>query len=96
MNSQAGSVDSMASLSGLTHDNYQRGGRRREGKMIKKSGNKYQLLSGIGKVLGTHRSRAGAARQETAININKARAKGHSIALPHVKETTHMPRRKGY
>jgi len=32
-----------------------------------------------GRVLGRHSTRAAAKRQDTAINISKARAKGHRI-----------------
>ncbi len=46
---------------------------------IKKRGGKYKLISGKGKVLGSHSTREGAAKQERAINISKARAKGHRI-----------------
>jgi len=49
--------------------------------MIKKRGKKWVLLSKeSGRVLGTHPSRAAAARQERAINLSKARAAGHRIA----------------
>ena len=42
---------------------------------------KWLLLSKTGRkrVLGTHKSLAGAKAQETAINISKARAAGHRI-----------------
>ncbi len=46
---------------------------------IRVSGKKYQLISRTGKVLGTHNSRAAAERQESAINISKARSAGHRI-----------------
>lgn len=48
--------------------------------MIVKSGNKWLLKSKhSGRVLGTHPSKAAAQRQESAINISKARAAGHHI-----------------
>lgn len=48
--------------------------------MIQKRGNKWVLLSKrTGRVLGTHPSRAAAMRQERAITISKARARGHRI-----------------
>lgn len=46
---------------------------------IRKVGNKFKLISGTGRTLGTHDSRAAAARQEKAIQISKARAAGHPI-----------------
>ena len=46
---------------------------------VRKRGTKHVLVSGEGKVLGTHPSRAAAVRQETAINISKARKAGHRI-----------------
>lgn len=46
---------------------------------IRKAGSKYKLVSSTGKVLGTHPSKAAATRQEKAIQISKARAKGHRI-----------------
>ena len=52
---------------------------------IRKRGKKFVLLSkGSGRVLGTHPSKKAAAAQEAAININKARRKGH-----------HIPRKRG-
>ena len=48
--------------------------------MIKKRGKKWVLLSKeSGRVLGTHPTKAGAEKQEAAINISKARAAGHRI-----------------
>lgn len=48
--------------------------------MITKEGGKYVLKSKTtGRVLGRHSSRTGAERQEAAINISKARKKGHYI-----------------
>ena len=48
--------------------------------MIKKRGKKWVLLSKkSGRVLGTHPTKAGADRQEAAVNISKARAAGHRI-----------------
>lgn len=48
--------------------------------MIAKRGAVYVLHSKDGsKVLGRHRTRADAERQEAAINIAKARAAGHKI-----------------
>jgi len=45
--------------------------------MISKEGNKYILRSKkTGKVLGKHSTRAEAMKQETAINISKAKAAG--------------------
>jgi len=46
---------------------------------VKRVGKKFSLVSGSGKVLGTHSTRKGAERQEAAISISKARAKGHRI-----------------
>jgi len=51
---------------------------------VKRSGSKFKLVSKTGKTLGAHDSRAGAERQERAINISKARASGAKI-----------PRKKG-
>ncbi len=39
--------------------------------MIRKRGEKYQLVSHEGKVLGTHASREAAARQERAIKASE-------------------------
>jgi len=51
--------------------------------VVVKRGKKWLLLSKkTGKVLGTHPSRAAALKQETAINIAKARAHGHKIPYP--------------
>ena len=48
--------------------------------MIKQSGRKWILYTQDGKkILGVHKSKADAERQETAINISKARAAGHNI-----------------
>ena len=47
--------------------------------IIQKHGNKYVLKSHKGKTLGTHPSKAAAERQETAINISKAKAAGHKV-----------------
>lgn len=48
--------------------------------MIKKRGKKWVLVSKkTGRVLGTHPTKAGAERQEAAVNISKARAAGHRI-----------------
>lgn len=48
--------------------------------MISKENGKYVLRSkSTGKVLGRHATRAGAMKQEAAINISKARAAGHKI-----------------
>lgn len=46
---------------------------------VRKSGSKFKLISSSGKVLGTHNTRAGAEKQESAIQISKARAKGKRI-----------------
>ncbi len=46
---------------------------------VRRKGGKFQLLSGTGKVLGTHDTRVQAEAQESAINISKARAKGKRI-----------------
>jgi hypothetical protein len=40
---------------------------------------KYALLSRGGRVLGIHRTRRDAQRQERAISISKARAAGYAI-----------------
>lgn len=48
--------------------------------MIKKVGSKWKLYTHDGKrVLGTHDTKASAEKQESAINISKARAAGHRI-----------------
>jgi hypothetical protein len=48
--------------------------------MIKKQGKIWVLYTSDGsRVLGRHKTRAGAVRQERAINISKARAAGHHI-----------------
>lgn len=48
--------------------------------MIKKHGSGYILMDSEGKkLLGKHKSRADAEKQEAAINISKARAAGHNI-----------------
>jgi hypothetical protein len=53
---------------------------RSGGKMIKKRGKKWVLLSKTsGRVLGTHPTKAATERQEAAINLSKARAAGHRI-----------------
>jgi hypothetical protein len=43
--------------------------------MIEKRGNKLILVSGRGKVLGTHKTKAQARRQERAIKASQARRK---------------------
>jgi len=54
--------------------------------VVVKRGKKWLLLSKrTGRVLGTHTSRADAIKQETAINISKARAHGHKIPYPNKK-----------
>lgn len=53
--------------------------------MIEKRGGKWVVLSGIGKVLGRHKSEAEADAQLKAIEISKARAAGHRIPLPEKK-----------
>jgi len=51
--------------------------------MIRKRGpQKFALISSSGRTLGVHRSRAAAMRQETAINLSKARAAGHRVPPP--------------
>lgn len=48
--------------------------------MIKKKGSKHVLVSRkTGRVLGTHDTKEGALAQERAIQISKARARGHKI-----------------
>jgi len=48
--------------------------------MIKKAGKGWILYNHDGtKILGHHKSKASAERQERAINISKARAAGHRI-----------------
>lgn len=48
--------------------------------MIKKEGRQWVLYTSDGsRVLGRHKTRADAVRQERAINISKARAAGHRI-----------------
>ena len=52
--------------------------------MIKKVGKKWVLFTHDGKrKLGTHATKAGAEKQEAAINISKARAAGHRIPRKH-------------
>lgn len=46
---------------------------------VRKRGKRYRLVSGSGRVLGTHASRKKAEAQEAAINISKARKRGHRI-----------------
>src|SRR5215468_8567971 len=51
--------------------------------MIVKRGKRYVLRSKeSGRTLGVHPSRAAAERQETAINMSKARAAGHKLPPP--------------
>ncbi len=50
--------------------------------VIRKRGKKWVLLSTRGRVLGTHTSHAKAEKQERAIQISKARARGHDIPAP--------------
>ncbi len=51
--------------------------------MIVKRGKRYVLKSkGSGRTLGVHPSREAAERQETAINMSKARAAGHKLPPP--------------
>lgn len=48
--------------------------------VIRKKGKKHVLYDSSGKkVLGTHDTPEGAQAQERAINISKARKKGHKI-----------------
>jgi hypothetical protein len=48
--------------------------------MIKKQGKTWVLYTKDGsRVLGRHKTRAEAVRQERAVNISKARAAGHRI-----------------
>lgn len=46
---------------------------------VRKKGDKYQLVSSDGRVLGTHPTRSEAQKQEAAVNVSKARAAGHRI-----------------
>lgn len=46
---------------------------------VRRSGSSYKLVSRSGRTLGTHRTKAGAKRQERAISISKARRAGHRI-----------------
>jgi len=41
--------------------------------IIKKEGNEWVLYSKKGKVLGKHKTKKGAQKQEIAININKSK-----------------------
>tara|TARA_Y100000310_G_scaffold88584_2_gene85630 strand:- start:683 stop:844 length:162 start_codon:yes stop_codon:yes gene_type:complete len=43
---------------------------------VKKRGSRFVLVSGTGKTLGTHATRAGAERQEKAITLSKLRKQG--------------------
>lgn len=48
--------------------------------VIKQEGSKWVLYDSKGKKkLGTHDSKKAAEKQEAAINISKARSKGHKI-----------------
>lgn len=47
--------------------------------VVRRKGGKYRLVSGSGRVLGTHPSKKKAKRQERAIQISKARKAGHKI-----------------
>jgi len=56
--------------------------------MIEKRGKKWVLLSRkTGRVMGTHPTKAGAERQEAAVNISKARAAGHHIPKKPAKKS---------
>lgn len=55
--------------------------------VIKKEGDKFVLYSHEGKKLGEHPSRAAAEKQESAVNISKAREAGHHI--PHATKDGH-------
>ncbi len=46
---------------------------------IRKRGGKHVLVSRTGKTLGSHRTRAEAEAQESAVNISKAKKAGHRI-----------------
>jgi hypothetical protein len=46
---------------------------------IRKRGSKFVLVSSTGKTLGTHTTRAAAAKQERAVSISKARQAGHTV-----------------
>ena len=52
---------------------------------IRKRGNKYILYDSKGRKKGEHSTRKSAEKQETKINIEKARAKGHKIPKPRKK-----------
>lgn len=55
--------------------------------MVKKVGKKWVLYSHDGKkILGRHPTKAGAKRQEAAVNLSKARAAGHRIPKRPVKK----------
>ena len=46
---------------------------------IRKRGGRHHLVSKKGKTLGRHSTKAGAEKQEAAINISKAKKAGHVI-----------------
>jgi hypothetical protein len=51
--------------------------------MIRKEHGKFVLRDRAGgRVLGRHATKAGAKRQETAVNLSKARAAGHKVPRP--------------
>jgi hypothetical protein len=51
--------------------------------MIRKEHGKFVLRDQAGgHVLGRHRTKAAAKRQETAVNLSKARAAGHHVPAP--------------
>jgi hypothetical protein len=58
--------------------------------VIIKHDHKFFLVSGTGKILGTHARRDDAVAQERAINISKARKAGYRIpSAPSRKQRAH-------
>jgi hypothetical protein len=54
--------------------------------MIRKEHGKFVLRASSGLALGRHTTKAGAQRQETAINLAKARAAGHHVPRASAKQ----------
>jgi hypothetical protein len=55
--------------------------------MIRKEHGKFVLRERTGgHVLGRHVTKAGAKRQETAVNLSKARQAGHQVPRPRARK----------
>jgi phage I-like protein len=64
--------------------------------VIKHEGDKWNLYDSEGKkLLGSHESKKDAEKQESAINISKARKAGHRIPQQSRQEMTHMAEEHG-